>query len=106
MVGPVNRQVRRLPTWLVTSSNGYMMATPGEDPSWRPWGTQHAKKVGAALTACGEFALGWELFWDMPFPDDTSRSCQRCIAAVSRGIPDERRGTRASSGISISRVAG
>jgi hypothetical protein len=81
---PRNAERTRLPTWLVSSRNGVVLLRDGDGASWRPFGVHHARSVGSPLTACGEGALGWELFWDMPFPAEESGSCVACLDAIQR----------------------
>ena len=71
-----------MPTWLVTTRHRVRVFMAGDDAGRGPFGTQHAKRAGASFTACGEAALGWELFWTMPFPGDPSRVCEACRAAI------------------------
>jgi hypothetical protein len=82
MSGTPPSTVRRLPTWLVSAPHGQHIDAPGFQTLWRPFGTHHARKVGSSRTACGLVALGWQLFWDMPFPNEMSVTCVECRAAV------------------------
>jgi hypothetical protein len=76
----------RLPTWYVSSSHGRRIVTPNGDQQWRPYGIEHAREVGSSRTACGVGALGWELFWDMPFPPGAGPICEACLAEVVRRV--------------------
>jgi hypothetical protein len=73
-----------LPTWYVSSSHGHRIVTPDGDQRWRPYGVGHARQVGSSRTACGIGALGWELFWDMPFPTRAGSICGACLAEIVR----------------------
>jgi hypothetical protein len=88
----------RLARWLSTSPNGTWQVR-GTSSMWVPHLEAHAREVGAALTACGRFAVGWELFWDLPFDAEAPGVCQACVDAmrVSLSKPGARRPTRTSS---------
>jgi hypothetical protein len=73
---------RSLSKWLVTSSHGVWQVTLDER-SWVPYSVRHAREVGAVRAACGQLAIGWELFWDLPFAVDDPRACQACNELVS-----------------------
>lgn len=69
-----------LPEWLVSSRHA---RTPHpDDAASRPYGLQHARRVGARYTACGLPALGWRYFWDMTFGDEPESCCPQCQYAV------------------------
>jgi hypothetical protein len=42
-----------------------------------PFGVGHVRRVGASFTACGEPALDWPIFWDLPV-DDPDNMCSDC----------------------------
>jgi hypothetical protein len=69
-----------LPVWLSSSAHA-RPHRPG-DPARRPYGTQHARRVGETRTACGENALEWPYFWDLPFGSEPDACCLACVAAV------------------------
>jgi len=69
-----------LPTWYVSSPHGHRIVTSDGDRRWRSFGMGHARQVGSSRTACGIGALGWELFWDMPFPTRAGSICRACLA--------------------------
>lgn len=73
----------RQPTWLVSTPHSCPSRTYGGRVRL-PYGTQHARKVGSPLTACGVGAFDWELFWEAPFPHDPSSSCHDCLQATAR----------------------
>lgn len=73
----------RQPTWLVSTPHSFLNRTDGRGVRL-PYGTQHARKVGSQLTACGVGAFDWELFWETPFPDDPSSSCHDCLRVTAR----------------------
>jgi hypothetical protein len=86
MSDTTNVTARPLPTWLVSARNGWRDFGPGRRPSkWRPYGVQHARQVGALLTACGEPAADWEMFWDLPFPAEPRLTCSDCRREVQLG---------------------
>ena len=69
--------------WLMSAPNGtWRVEGPGQR-RWVPYSTAHAREVGAALTACGTFAIGWELFWDMPFEGSGEDACSACANALA-----------------------
>ena len=70
-----------LPTWLVSSPHRRTPPDPA-DPSRRPHGTHHARRVGEPVTACGVSAVGWPYFWDLPFGTDVRSCCPTCLAVV------------------------
>jgi hypothetical protein len=57
-------------------------AAAGENGS-RPVGEQHARTPGSAYTACGRVALGWSMFWELPFPAEPSVTCRHCMIACA-----------------------
>jgi hypothetical protein len=77
---------RLLPTWLVSARNGWReFGLAGRPSRWRPYGVQPARQVGAVVTACGEPAADWEMFWDMPFPAEPCVTCSDCRKEVQLG---------------------
>jgi hypothetical protein len=101
----------RFPQWLVASRNGrFERADPGE-VRWAPFGVRHARQVGSGWTACGQPAIDWKLFWDMPFARSTNDNCEACwLAVVGNDSQASRRDTlpdhaevaeRTTSGLSL-----
>lgn len=70
----------RLPVWLVSSPHS--RAHRAGDPARRPHGVQHARMVGETRTACGENALQWPFFWDLPFGTEPGECCPACVAEL------------------------
>ena len=70
-------------TWLVSTQHWVPLASPG-GPAERPYGTKHAREAGEGLTACGKFAVGWRIFWDMTFTTADGEACPACVDAVSK----------------------
>lgn len=71
------------PTWLVSAKHRAVISN-GDDSGWFPVGVLHARRASGHLTACGLFAIGWPMFWAMPFEGATAGSCQDCAAALTR----------------------
>lgn len=65
--------------WVTTAP--YLAPLPAATRS--PWGTIHVKQEGCLATACGESAVNWYVFWNMPFSVDDADACPRCARAVS-----------------------
>ena len=88
MTRPVNasdaaRRHLHWPTWLVSAKHRRVVSRDG-DSEWYPVGVHHAREAGENLTACGLVAIGWPVFWLMPFRAGRSTSCVECTAAVTR----------------------
>ncbi len=96
MTVSLERPVRPLPTWLVSTRHGTRIYTHGAYADWRPFGVQHARQVGSNRTACGIAALDWELFWDLAFPSEASVTCQGCLHVVTGRDRGTSTGLRAS----------
>jgi hypothetical protein len=81
----VTKAVRkmRFPKWLVTSRNGRFERTEPGEVRWAPFGVRHARQVGSGWTACGQPAIEWKFFWDMPFTRSTNDKCEACCLAVA-----------------------
>ena len=78
-VGPPPAQPWR--SFLVSAP--HRVATdPGDPRPWKPYGVAHARKVGSHLTACGQLAVSWPLFWTEPFRASDAQACPGCALAV------------------------
>lgn len=64
--------------WLVT---GPQLAARADAPR-APWGTYHVKRNGDLVTACGEFAVGWHVFWGHGFSRQSDQACRACLRAL------------------------
>lgn len=75
---------QRVPTWYVTSPHGTRVETPTGRAEWQPFGVHHARQAGSILTACGKWAVDWEVFWDLPFPSSPGQTtCRPCLLKVA-----------------------
>jgi hypothetical protein len=83
----------RLARWLATCPNGTWQPR-GTGTVWVPYSMPHAREVGASLTACGRFAVGWELFWDLPFRPEATDVCQECAEALKDSHSSAKTGHR------------
>ena len=79
---PATRRHVHWPTWLVSAKHRTVVSSDG-DSDWFPVGVHHARRASENLTACGIVAIGWPVFWLMPFVQDASTSCPACIEAVT-----------------------
>ena len=52
--------------------------------SWVPFERGHLRRAGDSRTACGEVAMDWPIFWDMPVGDDNDL-CVDCTMRVLGG---------------------
>jgi hypothetical protein len=71
--------------WLVTA--------PYEQPrsasvDRAPWGTYHVKENGGLLTACGEYAVSWYVFWGHEVNPVEREACRACIRAMRGSLID------------------
>jgi hypothetical protein len=66
--------------WLVTGPQ--VSSRLGESRS--PWGTYHVKHNGHLVTACGEFAVGWHVFWNHEFSAYSVGACRACLREIRR----------------------
>lgn len=82
----------RFPKWLVTARNGRFDRTGPGEVRWAPFGVRHARQVGSGWTACGQPAVEWKLFWDMPFTRLTTDTCEACCVAVASNDAQAARG--------------
>lgn len=84
-----HRPSQRIPTWFVSSQHRRRVTTANGRTEWQPFGVHHAREAGSTLTACGELAIYWKLFWDMEFPSEpgqtTCRECLFKVASTPRG---------------------
>ena len=71
------------PTWYVSAPHRVRVGS-GLDSRDEPYGVRHARQVGAAFTECGEPALAWAMFWDVPFHIELELVCQACANATAQ----------------------
>jgi hypothetical protein len=70
--------------WLVT---GPHEVPRSESVDRVPWGTYHLKRNGDIVTACGEFAVDWHVFWGHA-PNPTARqACRVCMRVMVTQAP-------------------
>lgn len=69
------------PTHFVTARHSAKVRGGVSDAGPRPFGIQHARTPGSTRTACGEPALDWQMFWELPFPTDSHWLCEHCLTA-------------------------
>lgn len=55
-----------------------------------PWGTYHLKENGGILTACGECAVTWHVFWGHPVTPLAPQACPTCFRVVRESGGDIR----------------
>jgi hypothetical protein len=53
-----------------------------------PWGMYHFKQNGAIVTACGEFAVSWHVFWGHDVNPVARDACRACIRAMRGRLID------------------
>jgi hypothetical protein len=53
-----------------------------------PWGTYHLKENGAIVTACGEFAVSWNVFWGYEVNPLAREACRACMRAMRGQLID------------------
>ncbi len=83
--------------WFVTAPRARRLRTPRPAAeAMATVGRQHAREAGAARTACGELVRGWELFWELRFPDGAVNPCPECFAAFTRWRDQLPHGSRAT----------
>lgn len=63
--------------WYVSSSH-----RSSAEARHRPYGIRHARQVGSRYTECGQSALNWPMFWEMPFEAETELACLHCVNAI------------------------
>jgi hypothetical protein len=71
------------PTWLVSAKYRRVVRHDG-DSDWLPVGVQHARQAGENRTACGLVAIGWPIFWLLPFTPANRASCPSCRKEVEQ----------------------
>lgn len=71
------------PAWVATAAQKESRRAAAR----RPWGTVHAKQVGASRTACGLPAANWYIFWDLSWDTAGRDACRECAALAVSG-PD------------------
>ena len=59
------------------------MKDVGDQMLERPCGLGHARQAGSALAACGRYAVGWRIFWELPFQMSAPHACPACVEAVA-----------------------
>lgn len=79
---PPSRRRWHWPTWFVSTKYRTVVTGDGGN-EWNPVGEHHARRAGENLTACGQVAIGWPVFWLLPFQLQASTSCAACIDAVT-----------------------
>lgn len=67
--------------WLVTAPQ---MRPRYESVDRVPWGTYHLKENGSAVTACGQSAVTWHVFWGRSVDPVDVAACPECIRRVQR----------------------
>jgi hypothetical protein len=70
-------------TWLV-STRHWVRCVADDGPVERPYGVKHAREPGRGLSACGEFAVDWRIFWGMNFTSEDPDACPACRAVVNK----------------------
>ena len=55
-----------------------------------PASETHAKIMGTTVTVCGESALSWYKFWDLPYSKVQTARCPRCTAIVRSWLSEYR----------------
>jgi hypothetical protein len=68
--------------WLVSVPHTALREVDGHSVE-RPYGVIHARESGSGLTACGQYAVGWRIFWELRFSTTDADSCPECIDAVA-----------------------
>jgi len=73
------------PDWLVTAPQQQPRRTSVDRA---PWGTYHLKENGGLLTACGEYAVAWHVFWGHEVNPLDREACRACIRAMRGRLID------------------
>lgn len=71
--------------WLVTAPQQQPRRTSVDRA---PWGTYHLKENGGLLTACGEYAVTWHVFWGYEVNPLQREACRACIRAMRGRLID------------------
>lgn len=58
------------------------MRSHGNDHCEAPYGFGHLRQVGDAFTSCGQPAMHWQIFWDLPVYE-LGELCQMCAKAAA-----------------------
>jgi hypothetical protein len=66
------------------SGGGWLVTAPYQQPpsaatQRAPWGTFHFKENGGLLTACGEYAVDWHVFWGWDVNPMERHACRVCV---------------------------
>ncbi|WP_147384899.1 hypothetical protein [Nocardioides cavernaquae] len=69
------------------SGGGWLVTAPHQKPASvsrgrAPWGTFHFKENGGLLTACGEYAVAWHVFWGLEVNPLERQACRVCARMV------------------------
>lgn len=65
--------------WLVTAPHRQPRVASTDRA---PWGTFHFKENGGLLTACGEYAVDWHVFWGFEVNHLEHDACAECRRVV------------------------
>jgi len=65
-------------TWMVSTRHEDRHSLQGRGPL----GTLHARRSGDRCTACGINAMGWKMFWHLPFSSAQPDACPECCFAI------------------------
>jgi hypothetical protein len=69
----------RQAAWFVSSQHSYPVT---HTQPRTPYGERHARQPGSRYTACGISALGWTIFWELPFSGTEPTNCAECCSVV------------------------
>jgi hypothetical protein len=66
------------------SGGGWLVTAPHQQPASAsseraPWGIFHFKQNGGLLTACGEYAVAWHVFWGLEVNPLERQACRVCV---------------------------
>lgn len=81
--------------WLVTAPHQQPRSASVDRA---PWGTYHVKENGGVLTACGEYAVSWYVFWGHEVNPLEREACRACIRAMRGSLIDIALYPRSNSG--------
>jgi hypothetical protein len=65
--------------WFVSSPHAEFTWDGNGEIRSIPFSTQHARRIGSPLTACGRAASDWRLFSDLAFPQVAANACVQCM---------------------------